>query len=334
MKAGELLNADMATIGRLLGDGWRWWIDELASLVPARARRLFAGRALPRAVQLADGRFSVDAPARAAPLPVELLLTPRALLTRTEVLPRMSGRDARALLLNDIDRLTPYPAEQVFGDVVLAERNDGGIDATLAVLPRTAAVTALAAARAQGLAPQRLRISGHEAFDFAPAMRAAGLEIGTAPRPAWLWPLVAMLALANVGALVWRDVRHTQAMRDVRTEMQAQVDLVTAVRSRVEAEQARRAALIRARSEGDPLRLLDAVSQTLPDGAWVQRYSATPRTLRLAGFASPGLDVRGALRRTPGTARWRSSNAELSSASETAQPFDLQADVVRMAGPT
>ena len=37
--SGSILEADMTTVGRWLRDGWRWWIDELTSMVPPRIRR-------------------------------------------------------------------------------------------------------------------------------------------------------------------------------------------------------------------------------------------------------------------------------------------------------
>src|SRR3546814_6041057 len=91
----------------------------------------------------------------------------------------------------------------------------------------------------------------------------------------------------------------------------------------VKREQARRENLVQRRSSSDPLRVLGAVSRTLPEGAWVQRLEWNGKTVRLKGFKKDGVDVVAALRRSPILANVRDSSSDTAAQTATGQPFDV-----------
>jgi general secretion pathway protein L len=345
MSATESWSAPLQRVWSPLRDGWDWWVGELAAMVPDRLRRRLAGRPELSAERRADGGYQITragrlvmaAPlARSRPLRVTLQLPRDQVLVRELDLPAMTERDLRRLVSLDIDRLTPFRPEAVYLD--LAVLGAGGTPAlrrvAVAVVLRDDAARALQAARAAGLDPAALSISGAPAeFDFLPQARQ-GRDAGRAGRArAWAWGVVVLLALANIAAAVLRDVAATGELREAVSADQFRLQQVLRLRKSVQDEDARRAVLRSERAQGEPLHVLDAVTRATPDGAWVQRLSWTPSAVRLVGYRQETVDVAAALRRSPLFKAVRDSMPNPAQRSSNGQPFDVTADVVQERGP-
>src|SRR3546814_14280408 len=90
---------------------------------------------------------------------------------------------------------------------------------------------------------------------------------------------VGVLLLLNLGVAVVRDMASVSDLRRKLEEQSPEVATTTAFATRVKREQARRENLVQRRSSSDPLRVLGAVSRTLPEGAVVQRLEWTGKTV-------------------------------------------------------
>jgi hypothetical protein len=336
MKTGTALDMDMTQLGRSLGELYRWWTDELSSMIPARLRsqrvQRIAGLC---AIADSNGGFSVDGetitadPAKAKPATI-LLPSGRVLLNNVP-LPPLRRVDLRKLVALDLDRLMPFPPGTACADVAAdaVPRTDGRIDARIAALPRNHLIAIYASARDHGLAPRAIGVASDSGdrldFDFLPALVAEGL----APQPrgarGW-WALVILLFAANLGTMVWKDVYRTAALADL---VEAQQPLVAAARSlgqKLSSEDRTRAELIAARRAGNALATMAFVTRTLPAGAWVQRYNANAEMLRIAGYKQPDVDVLGALRKSGAFASVRATTSDVAAESTTGQPFDITAE--------
>lgn len=169
---------------------WRWWSGELASLVPVRLRKL-VGAGRPRLVlargegvlrlALADaegprplGEWALD---EAAPgfgeqwlaanpeweeAELVLRLEPGQCLVKVFKLPAVAEENLQQVVAFEMDRLTPFKAEQVYFDVKLLERlaESRQIRVELALVPRAKLDLVLDELAASGWRPGRVEAAG------------------------------------------------------------------------------------------------------------------------------------------------------------------------------
>lgn len=341
MSLADLLNGELPPAGRALRAGLDWWTAELLDMVPPAWRRALSGRPAVTAEVRADGRVRLvrdgreihRALLRIRPLKVTLLLSPDEALTREATLPRLPDRDLRRLVALDLDRLTPFRPEQVFADVaVLGPDARPGLQRVLvAAVARDRAARALTQARAAGLEPAALSVADAPAgIDFLPELRKADGRAGRRSRPGrgrWIWGVIALLAVGNLLVAVVRDSADTARLRAAVELQTPRVREAAALRRQVQEEAARRAAVGRQHGEGEPLRVLDALTRAIPDGAWVQRLTWDGRAVRLAGYRQDTVDLVAALRASPVFLNPRSSVPDTPARGAAGQPFDITAEV-------
>jgi hypothetical protein len=361
MNLQELLNADMRSIGGLVRQGFAWWIDELAALLPANWRGLFSSRPKLLAEPLAaggwrywkDGRPIGDDGAHGAlRAGVGLILPPGAVLTREVQFPRLPLADVRRMVTLDLDRLSPLRPELIFVDVEILDRDagEGRQTVLVGVLPREVAARQLEAARGAGLSPKALgaavpRSSSPESaqrsphappasrFDFMPAVRRASGQAASGGALRYWWGAVAALFLINVGFLIGRDVLSVSRLRDAVAAQRGAVDVALALRRRVEDENALRQEVVTRGVRNEPLHMLSALTTAIPAGAWVQHLEWNGQTLRLVGFRSADVDMFAALRGSPAFTNPRAASVDTASRAGAGQPFDITVDAGKRTRP-
>lgn len=326
MNLSELLNSDMTTLARMARGGFDWWIRELESLLPAG---LVRGRSL-----TAWHRYEQGAVIAASRAGTETLVIPGELcLVRTLTLPRLPQADLAAMIALDADRILPVPA----GSVVIgirtvgpAEDAGGGAETVrvqIGALPITRAREIAEAAREAGVIPAQLGPldAGGERLDFdlAPAMREAGL---LPPRPAvarFWWAVVAGLLLVNIGTAVLRDQQQVNRLQALVDAQAPALNAVRRIEDRVLGNAQVVGALNARRASHQPLRLMAMVGGALPEKAWVQRFEWDGKSLRLSGYAAPGVNVASVLKASGLFASVRASRSEAVAEAESGRPFDL-----------
>src|SRR6185437_12851132 len=195
-------------------------------------------------------------------------------LTRQIEPPILSAGDLKRVVALDLDRLTPFRPEYVLFDTDVIGRDDenGRQQVLLGVVPRAAVMKAAEEARARDLEPAAIGVaySGQKtALNFLPALREA--EGGTAARrrATYAWVAAGVLMAFNLFLLNYRDASQTNQLRETVESQQGPVAVAMRLRDKVQKEAARRADLLKQMKQNSPLQVLDAVSQSLPDGAWV-----------------------------------------------------------------
>lgn len=329
MNLSELLNADMTTLARMARSGFDWWVGELESMAPAG---LLRGRTL-----TAWHRFEQGSVVPASRAGVDTLVIPHELcLVRTLNLPRLPQADLAALIALDADRIMPVPADSiVIGSRILGPVEESGGAAAAAdmvrvqvgALPIARARAVAEAAREAGVAPAHvgpLDAAGERLdFDLAPAMRSAGLLPARPAVARFWWAAVAVLVLVNIGTAVLRDQQQVDRLQAL---VDAQAPALTAVR-RIEDRVIGNARTVKALNERreahQPLRLMATVGGALPDKAWIQRFEWDGKSLRLTGYAAPGINVVSVLKASGLFASVRASRSEAVAETETGRPFDL-----------
>lgn len=306
MTINEILSADMPTMRRWIGQGWHWWVDQMMSMMPMGARLSgHRGPIIERSPDHQGGWRLADSDQSALVLSgrrrarVLMALTPDDLLCRTIEAPALGRGELRAMLEMDIDRIGPLPADQVcFGHEIVA-RQDDRLTLRIAMAHRARLAGWIGELAGLDIAPTRIALreaDGGLHFDFLSQMdQSAGAGNGT-----WRWWfVVAALFALNLGAMVWRDRAAVDAMRATIEEQAPAGRTALLIRQRLLTEQQRRAQLITARVNGDPLAVMAAVSAALPRGVWVQRFELKGRNLRLVGFAPADVDIVEALGQSP-----------------------------------
>ena len=308
------MTAAAAGVGAFL----RWWGGELAALAPPALRRAVTGRtaqvlAKPAANGVAltlaqRGRLkplgALDALPRAAlrrmaraarrgGLTVALAVPSAQTATRRVALPAAAERDAEAALALDMDRLTPFAAEELFWGWRMAGRGPqpDRIAVEVTFTPRAPWAPALAALAAAGLPADGVLVwdeAGAPA-DPADAMTLRGLSRPAARgasfgRRAALagCAALALLGLWHAGAAHWR----------LRAELAALGPAVQRARAAAFAGAGPAADALGARlgevRAATPLAVatLDALSAALPDDAWVSQLTLAEGRLSIQGEAA------------------------------------------------
>ncbi|RNJ63697.1 MAG: hypothetical protein EDM03_04735 [Porphyrobacter sp. IPPAS B-1204] len=339
IRTGTMLDMDMTTLGASLREGWGWWTDELARMVPER------WLARPQLLSGAVAEFGEDGTLYAegsAQEPVaegsrrrlmHVVLPPGAVMVTRTSLPRLGSGDLARVVALELDRLLPFPpgtaiaAAQALPDA--GEAGQGKLTTLVAGLPTARAAALVETARAAGIEPLSLSWRSAEdervTLDLLPALVASGhITARRDTRPFW-WGLVAALFVLNGGLMIWRDVAATTAFAEEVAANQTTSTAARALAGRIARETALRKALVAERDAHDPLSILALTTVALPEGAWVQRYAWTPESLRLTGTKPSGSDIPSALRRTGRFAAIQASVSDPTAESGGGQPFDVTA---------
>lgn len=284
-----------------------WWGGELRALLPVRLRQALAGGADWHLLEHHDGQWSVrraggsaalahwsdaDDPAiqqqslRQALASVDpqdlrlaLCLPASAGLRRTLALP-LAARDNLAQVVGfEIDRQTPFRAEQVATDVRELARpvGEGRFAVELIALPRATLDPLL-----ERLAALRIRVDAVDLLDGDARVGANLLSPAQRPRrvdPRARLNLVLAAACVGLVALVLGQWLHNRQL--ALGAMQAQVDAmhgeaqqVALLRQQLQDNAGAAGFLARKKKDTVPvLALLDELTRRLPDTAWLERFS-------------------------------------------------------------
>lgn len=307
-----------------------WWRSELAGLVPRalqparRRRRRLLLLALGRGeVELfrgggADGRLigraaSGDAEAleqlvrkaRARKRPAALRLAPEHGLRKTIELPLAAKEDLDQLLRFEMDRLTPFRAEEVrFAHrIIHTEPRSRRMQVELQLAPKTAVEDALGTAKAAGLVPVSVELGGpdgstDDALDLLPGDPATR---GGTNRLSRALAVLALLLAAAAVAIPLRE-RHSTAAALEAEAAAAKVEAEESLALREQLEQVSTSTdLLAAEKSRVPLvsQVLAEVTRVLPDQAYLARLDWRDGTLQLEGYAEGAAALIGLLDRSP-----------------------------------
>jgi general secretion pathway protein L len=253
---------------------WRWWYGQMAALLPGKREE--AGRSL--AVWRGD-RLILDESGE----PFTLRLAERQPWRRHFTLPHAARPFLRQILRNEMDRRTPWPADQVYFTAQPGKSAEAGqMAVTLTVLPRRWADPALDAMMVKGLRVERIQLE-----ENGPALSIADGEpvadSGSARRPALILAGVMALALLSLlgqaGTALFLDARLAQARHEAAAarSLAGEID---ALRRRQHFPSVRRDELPSA------IAVLNRVARTLPDGSWLDELDLKERKLVLGGVSA------------------------------------------------
>jgi general secretion pathway protein L len=297
----------------------RWWLGELAGMVPVRVRRFCSTRTRGWTVALegdeaqllrrspqgetvaASFKLSEIAPLSVA-LPsrgprqhtsrVRLRLPQRHILHTDLSLPLAAEENLGEVLRFELDRRTPFTAGEVHLAHRIESRDDTAIRVALTLVPRAVVSDAISALEPFGLTPDRLEIphNGAGEADELPL----GDEHASAKRH--VTPVRAAIAVAFLCSAVaayassGRGSDELDALKRQVDGVKAHAQKAEALRAEIatlEEEQAAAATAGRLR----PNELLSQLTHVLPDDTWLDRLRIAQGKLTLAGFSESSSSV-------------------------------------------
>jgi general secretion pathway protein L len=308
-----------------------WWLGELAGLVPRRFRR--AARRERRGAVLAFDRTGVTVLERTASgervlgsvtgddsdrdrrlgellkqarrpgRAVTVRLSGELGLRKVLDLPLAARDDLDQMLRLEMDRLTPFRAEEVYFAyrVLASDAQARRLTVELQLAPRREVERALEAAHAIGVVPAAVQLT--DGGLDAPLDLLAG-ESGHKAREGRLTRVLALLALALAIAAVviplQRQRASLAALEAKVTAAQAQAEESLALRTRLE-RLTRSAEFLVADKTRQPMvvAVLDELTRLLPDQAYIIQLGMHDGTVELHGYATTASDLIGLLEQSP-----------------------------------
>ncbi len=308
-----------------------WWLRQLAGLIPpglarfassvrealvveARGtefiahfggRRLGAGRFARDAHGARDLAEAVRSVRRRLP-PVVLRLAESEVLHKPLRLPLAAQSNLHQVLAFEMDRETPFTADELYWDFVVTRRDrvSGHLDVELLLVPRPVVERLAGLLRAHGLPPVALEAA--ESGDRPPVrLRRGWREEDTARQ--WQRGLVRGLVAANAALVLLLVatpfIRQQRALDAVEARLDAaQPAFEAATALRRERDRLSEAADLLQAERGrvpGPLHVLQAATNALPDDTWLTEFALRGGQLTLTGQSPSAAGIIGRLSTVP-----------------------------------
>ena len=302
---------------------WRWWTRELAHMVPERFAALGGASRVPQVAIEGDEVVLVEprvAASVASRVPVQdaqrargalrtmleaagegrgrarLALMHSEALLRRATMPAATEENLSQVLAFEMDRLTPFRADEVYYDhrVVSRDAAAGTIAVVVAVARRELVDAKVALLRSLGATVEgvTVREDGPQpggALNLMPAELRGERETPQARAvKRALLALSAILLLVVLGYPAWRKREEIKALHPVEARAQADAQATDKLAQELERLVAEYNFLL-TKKHGIPpvLAYLEEISRLLPDNTWVQQFDLKPagktRELQIQG---------------------------------------------------
>lgn len=263
---------------------------------------------------------------------VTIRLAPDLVMRRQVVLPLAADSRLRPILANEIDRRTPFTADQVAFDFWVSDRNRqrNELRVELAVVRLEILSEVHALAERLGLVVSTVGVAGDEAdtvaFDFLESRLGSSRGVRR-----WLNSILGITAVILTAA--WLNAIYVQRETEaagLERELDAaktEARRAQALRQEIARLESGAGRLAQRRKLASPLAVLREITNRLPDEVWVYQIQITNGEARFAGYAPDAsalvpLLEQSALLRGP---RFRAPVSRTGSAG--AERFDLSAEI-------
>lgn len=303
---------------RALAAFLRWWLGELAGLVPRALRRPFMGRReavileplngpdsqggslyLRRGGKVetlgsfGEGVAALPAKARRGRRSVTLALPRGRAVTHRINLPLAAEENLREVIGFEMDRLTPFQREEVYYDQRVLERDAAQqqLEVELTLSPRATVDGYLEQAGKLGLMPQRVDVATAEPG------QPSGLDLlqkssrrgpGGFARAVTVLLLLAAVLLGGAGIWIPLDRKARLAERLQQEVAEARVNAAAARKLEDEvAARQERVLYVHQLRRGTPTSsaVLDRVTALLPDDTWLYQLRLNEDKVEISGYA-------------------------------------------------
>lgn len=316
----------LVTLNRRVSGFWQWWTGELNAMVPKRLKMAFAGDAslvdvvvdanalvhvkangatlqeLKR-VTLPDNdanamRAAIEDLVKSSGRDIRLLVPPAEVLRKKIVLPLATEENLLDVVGFDMDRQTPFTADQVYYGARILNRNATRerLDVSVAVVPRAVLELHMSQLRAAGVFVHSIVVADEIAAAASPTEL---LPKSAEPSRRWsnmqrlnvgLIVCGLLFALAAVVLPIWQKRETVKELIPLTAKVGAEYKVTQKI-----ADEYTRLAneynFIAAKKHGQypTVMLLDEITKISPDTTWIQNFElkslAKTRELQLTGEA-------------------------------------------------
>lgn len=263
---------------------------------------------------------------------VILCLPPEQVLCKKLTLPLAVEENLRQVIVFEMDRHTPFKAEQVYFDYKLVRR-DTQLEVLLAVAPRAMIDEPLRQLAAWGAQVSAVLVAGDVTDDVPWNLLPAGWrQAGGDARQLRLDMALAsgamVLFCAALALPVWQKRETVLALHPLLDKAHQQAVVAEDLRRRFELLMAEYNYLLDKKRESPPVvAVLDDVTRVLPDDTWVQQFDLkgkemliqgeTASSSKLAGLFEQAKTLHGASFRSPLTKGQGANSERFQLAAET-----------------
>jgi general secretion pathway protein L len=297
-----------------------WWLGELSAMVPrvlsgasqaTMERRVLVEISGPRVTfyRVAAGKVAEAGRLDMAPLDaagqkpafqselhrivrqgakVALYLPPEQVLRKKILMPLAVEENLRQVIAFEMDRHTPFQAEQVYFDYRLARRNKQ-LEVSLAVAPRAVIDEPLRQLAAWGAQVTAVLVAGDMAegtsWNLLPAgQRQKGRDARQVRRNLALASGAAVLLCAALALPIWQKRETVLALNPLLGKAHQQAAVAENLRRQLEALLAEYNYLLDKKRESPPVvAVLEDVTHVLPDDTWVQQFDLKGKEMQIQG---------------------------------------------------
>ncbi len=306
-----------------------WWAEQMASLVPRRLRappdrepdsvvltpgdpgQLLEVASRERGSMLPIASVSPDASGfsklarllrQRRALPVTLLAPEGGVLERSATLPLLAEKDAAQALAYEMDRLTPFTADEVFWtwSVLSRDRAQARLRLRLALVPKARWSALIEALGRAGVVPGWIEGRGADGvlhripLDARDAQHSPRLRVALAAGCAALAITALVLPLALQTIALSAGSSRIDALRPAVARVEAIRRQIAASSTGLDVIAAETARL------GSPLAALATLTDVLPDDTYLTDFAMHQRKLTLNGQSAAATRLIGALSADPG----------------------------------
>ncbi len=346
-----------------------WWGGELAALVPDGLRRRFHANAGQIVFDISGAEIAIDhvsqrshreigrfasrpddpAVEAAAMAPVigklrterydVVLRMPAAhALRKTLDLPRAALENLRQVLTFEMDRQTPFSADQVYFDFLVGPESSSSssetMDVELVACQRGDVDAAVRRATAWGIRPDIVDIADGGApaparINLLPREAGPPAGAGATRLIAALAVVAVVLAAAAVYLPLDRQRRAADLMQAEAAKARVGAMAVAKLRETI-AELADGARFLSERKRTSPgvVETLDALTRLLPDDTWIQQLRINGDEVRLTGFSAAASSLIGLIEQSTRFAEARFRSSVTQDARTKAERFTISAKIV------
>jgi general secretion pathway protein L len=283
---------------------WRWWIAELAGLIPTGFGRWLLGRRVFAVHVSRNGDLFCDGAHQLRRMvgrrEIVLTVPPELSVLRTVRLPAETRANLAEILELELDKYTPFRATQaIFGYAVDPTSTPQKLVVLLAAAPLSIVEKAVESLGKHGLRPNRIVVAGERELSLQ--LTRAGLR---APRFVY-WPEISLaaslLAVLYVGVAMQADAERARNDRltDEVNIARRHAREATTVRAEVERLDARIRVLRQRDRDVTPLNVLAEITALLPDHTWLQELNLAGRGITMVGVSQAPGELIETLERSP-----------------------------------
>ncbi len=293
-----------------LPEAWRESISSritpyLLELGPEKARLLRDGRPLEE-IRIVDGGVDAGTTARlkSHEYPLVLMLPMSWVLSRSVVLPAAAAENLRQVLGFELDRLTPFTADQVYFDYRQQPRESGSdmLTVDVALVPRRRVDHWLDMLRGAGIPVDVMSAPGlWEDANLLPAQMRARPDLKRLVVRSLPVALVLVLLTGALALPLWQKRQLAMSMQQKEDGLRAQASQVMKIRETLDKE-LHAVETVQERWQSSPpvLDVLQVLTNLLPDDTALQRMEIKGNELVINGTSGQASSLIGLLQKAPG----------------------------------